>query len=141
MKGRVALAALAGVVVLVVSTAPAVAETFQKYCNKNTPPKTRCNEYPDPDHSWERNKVDAPWTGGAWKMCERITEPHNYNTIYSRRCGNALSVTGYWDDYCNGCHEHDNDGNIIRCWVGNDADWPRIIRGSCAYGIFDTRRR
>lgn len=130
---RPAVAGAVAAAVVLGAAAQAEADTFNTYCNKTVSSKSRCNEH-SLDDRWERNKADAPWTGGKWPMCERITSPGAYSDVWSRRCANALSVTGFFDDYCGNCHDKHNPGYIVRCWVGNNGDYPRIIRGVASYG-------
>jgi hypothetical protein len=138
VAGRRRTALVAGLVtvgLLLLAAASARAARFE-YCNKMVASHSRCDSPARPDHSWERNSADAPWTGQAWAMCERITATNDYTYVYSRVCRTALKVTGYWDDRCGGCYGHNNPGYVIRAWVGNDAGQPRIIRGVAEYGVF-----
>jgi hypothetical protein len=139
LRGRIALVAViaAGASLAVAAPPPiplsgAHAATVQTYCNNNTPPRTRCATGSSAD-PWEKNKVDAPWTGFAWPMCERITVPGDYNNILSRRCATALQVVGYYDDYCGGCNNHQNSSFDVKMWAGNNhPDQPRTIRGQAS---------
>ena len=135
-RSRLALAAVVAGGALLGAAVPAEADTFQTYCNNNTPPKTRC-AYHSSNDRWERNKADAPWTGFPWPMCERITTPGDYSDVWSRRCATAFNVIGWFDDYCGGCRDHHNPGYGVWMWVGNDhPDQPRTIRGIASYGNY-----
>jgi hypothetical protein len=112
----VTLAAVAAGAVLGVPVAPAT--TVQQYCGPTwVDAYARC-PLSSSRHSWETNTSNSNMNG-PWPMCERIEDYDNGNVIYSRVCANKVSVSGYWDDYCGGCHDHVNDGTLLRCWAGN----------------------